>query len=100
MPKSYYDEIIGGLSLNLGGGGEIASKITNVGSERQYSKNKGNNQGIKISLQATVSKLLGDAIVYDKKERLLVLELDTVQDAVRALNVLPFGLGYKIYLLD
>lgn len=100
MPKSYYDETIGGLSLNLGGGGEIASKITNVGSERQYSKNKGNNQGIKISLQATVSKLLGDAIVYDKKERLLVLELDTVQDAVRALNVLPFGLGYKIYLLD
>jgi hypothetical protein len=102
MPKTYYDETLGGLSLNLSTGGV---NITNIGSgggnEKQFSNNKNKQpQGLKLSIQNTVSKLLGDAIVYDKKERKLVLELDSVRDAAQALNVLPFGLGYKIYLLD
>lgn len=47
-----------------------------------------------------VHKLLADSIKYDKRDRSLVLEVDTIQDAIRALNILPFGLGYKIYLLN
>lgn len=101
MPKSYQSQSIGGLSIDFKGMnvGITSPKDSN---ERQYSnKNKGNNNsGFKVSLQATVSKLLGEAITYNKKERLLVLELDSVKDAAQALTVLPFGLGYKIYLLD
>lgn len=46
------------------------------------------------------NKLLGDAIKYDKASRLLVLEFSSIEDAIHALNILPFGLNYKIYLLD
>lgn len=53
-----------------------------------------------IDLSYEVSELLGDAILYDKKSRSLVLEFSTIQDAIRALNILPFGIGYKIYLLN
>lgn len=51
-------------------------------------------------LNYEVSELLGDAIKYDKKERSLVLEFSSIQDAIKALDILPFGLGYKIYLLN
>lgn len=51
-------------------------------------------------LSYTVQELLGKAIKYDKKSRSLVLEFDTIEDAINALNILPFGLGYKIYLLN
>lgn len=53
-----------------------------------------------INISYEVQTLLGDAIKFDKKSRLLVLEFDTISDAIRALNILPFGLGYKIYFLD
>ena len=51
-------------------------------------------------LKYTVTELLGDAIKYDKKERSLVLEFSSIRDAIYALNVLPFGLNYNIYLLN
>jgi hypothetical protein len=53
-----------------------------------------------MDLTVKVQELLGDAIVYDKKSRTLVLEFDSIRDAIQALNILPFGLNYKIYLLD
>lgn len=53
-----------------------------------------------VDLSVERTKLLGEAIKYDKKSRLLVLELDSIGDAIRALNILPFGLNYNIYLLD
>lgn len=53
-----------------------------------------------LSINQEVHELLGKAIKYDKKERSLVLEFKEIQYAIRALNILPFGLGYKIYLLD
>lgn len=52
-----------------------------------------------FNVTKTVHKLLGDAIKYDKPGRSLVLEFDSIQDAIAALNILPFGLNYKIYLL-
>lgn len=51
-------------------------------------------------LKYEVHTLLGDALKYDKRDRSLVLEFNTIDDAIRALNILPFGLGYKIYLLN
>lgn len=42
----------------------------------------------------------GETLEYDKKDRSIVLEFDSIQDAIGALNILPFGLNYKVYLLD
>lgn len=53
-----------------------------------------------ISLKYKVTELLGDVIKYDKPSRSLILEFGSIDDAINALNVLPFGLNYKIYLLD
>lgn len=53
-----------------------------------------------LNLSTPVTKLLGEAIRYDKKSRSLVLEFSSINDAINALNILPFGLNYKIYLLD
>lgn len=51
-------------------------------------------------LNYEVHRLLGEAIEYNKAERRLVLEFQTIEDAINALNILPFGLGYNIYLLN
>lgn len=51
-------------------------------------------------LRYEIHSLLGDALKYDKRDRSLVLEFSTIEDAIRALNILPFGLGYKLYLLN
>ena len=55
---------------------------------------------VRASIQTTIQNLLGDAIKYSKPERLLVLEFSSIDDAVKALNILPFGINYKIYILD
>lgn len=53
-----------------------------------------------LSINREVKELLGEAILYDKKSRSLVLEFKDIRSAIQALNILPFGLNYKIYLLD
>lgn len=53
-----------------------------------------------LDIKYQVNELLGDAIKYDKVERLLVLEFPSINNAIDALNILPFGLNYKIYILD
>lgn len=53
-----------------------------------------------IEIRKEVQTLLGEAIKYDKTSRSLVLEFDSIQDAINALNILPFGIDYKIYLLN
>ena len=53
-----------------------------------------------VDLSYQVNKLLGEALLYDKVSRTLVLEFDSIRDAINALNVLPFGINYKLYLLD
>jgi hypothetical protein len=86
------------------------------GGEKKYSDTRvklfakgGNGEGfyinsqitpVRASIQTTIRNLLGDAIKYSKPERLLVLEFSSIDDAVRALNILPFGINYKIYILD
>lgn len=46
------------------------------------------------------TKRLGETIMYDVKSRSVVLEFPSIENAVRALDILPFGLNYKMYLLD
>lgn len=53
-----------------------------------------------IDLNYETTELTGETLKYDKRERSLVLEFPTVQDAVRSLKILPFGLNYKVYLLN
>lgn len=53
-----------------------------------------------FNLKYQVQELLGEAIKYDKPSRSLVLEFPSIDSAIDALNILPFGLNYKIYLLD
>lgn len=72
-------------------------------------KNKQNNDGggfakasfsPNVDFSYEVRSLLGEAVKYDRKSRSVVLDFSTIRDAIYALNILPFGLGYKIYLLD
>lgn len=51
-----------------------------------------------INYETTVPR--GDTLDYNKKDRSIVLEFDSILDAINALNILPFGLNYKVYLLD
>lgn len=51
-------------------------------------------------LSYNTKELKGETLKYDKKERSLVLEFPDIRSAIDALNILPFGLNYKIYLLD
>ena len=61
------------------------------------------NSGIdfgRVSIEREMTIPRGETLEYDKKERSIVLEFDSIPDAVAALNILPFGLNYNIYLLD
>src|SRR5574344_1032693 len=53
-----------------------------------------------ISLERQVLRLKGEVVSYDKAERRLVLDFTSISDAIASLNVLPFGINYKVYLLD
>ena len=53
-----------------------------------------------IDLSYESSELTGETLKYDKRERSLVLEFPSVQDAVKALKILPFGINYRVYLLN
>ena len=54
----------------------------------------------KVGLYKDKEEKIGTAIKYDIKSRSLVLEFGSIENAVKALNILPFGINYKIYLLD
>lgn len=83
------------------------------GKQREFSNKKNNNNnggggqdfssGIEpwnAEITYDTTKPKGDTLLYDKKSRTLVLEFEELKDAVGALNILPFGLNYDIYLLD
>lgn len=41
-----------------------------------------------------------ETIEYDLKSRSLVLEVNSIRDAINVLNVLPFGINYRLYLVS
>lgn len=125
LPSRVYDENLFNATLNVGFDGAPIQKNnsetetrTTLFKEKTFgNKNKkknnnggngdgGNRGGLKsnlnfpINVSYEVKKLLGEAVNYDKNSRSLVLEFETIQDAINAINILPFGMNYKIYLLD
>jgi hypothetical protein len=76
--------------------------------QKNFSKSKNNgpaplvkaNLPVYADISYNVDRLLADAVSYDLKSRSLVLEVDSIRDAINVLNVLPFGINYKLYLLN
>lgn len=102
LPSRPYDKTL--LKLNAKVGKKLFSDTLG---EKIFGKGDGDggnafNVGanLPIDISVIVNQLLGEAIKYDKPSRSLVLEFNTIYDAINALNILPFGINYKIYLLD
>jgi hypothetical protein len=116
LPERVYDKRLGNATLNFNMG-LFAPGQNNNNNNNQKQKNmsvvfkqkefKGGGAPPTISASVSpsinltyeVRELLGEAVKYDKKERSLVLEFQSIEDAIRALNILPFGINYNIFLL-
>ena len=111
LPNKVYDERLLGMQLNFNGSipkekneSEIATKKSEIFRQKEF----GNGPpptvvgtiSPYINITHEVEEIIGDAVEYDKKSRSLVLEHNSIQDAIKALNILPFGINYKIYLLS
>jgi hypothetical protein len=103
------------IDLSSTGGGSNNNGGGNNNNNNQKKKNKGNNKfpqqkqyslfnpklsGLSFALSRDVKESLGEVILYDKKSRIAVLEFKNINDAIKALYILPLGLNYKLYLLD
>lgn len=99
-----YDKHLLDLSLSFKGGAARSKLFSNNKNNKKQQDNaptfRTELKTPYLSLSKEVTELLGEAIRYDKKDRSLVLEFKDIPNAIRALNILPFGLSYKIYLLD
>ena len=105
-----YDDKLGKVSLRLNGG-IFRKSFSNIegtlfqkefkggggGGEKPVISAEGSND---IYLNVKRREVLGETFSYSKAQRSLVLEFKTINDAIDALNILPFGLNYQIYLLD
>lgn len=108
LPGRTNVERLGKISFNFknntgGGDGkkrDKKKKKDNRGGNQQHNFSIEGSYNYQADIQLEVQNLLGEAIKYDKKARELILEFDSVQDAIRALNILPFGIRYKTYLLE
>ncbi len=98
-------------SISISGGIFRQKNNSEIKLGQKEFKGNGNNNGPKPAISATINPVYadiqyettvpkGETIDYDKKSRSIVLEFDNVGDAIGALNILPFGLNYKVYLLD
>ena len=112
LPERVYDKRLGNASINFNMGlFAPSSKDNQVQKQKNMSivfkqkEFKGAPPTISASVSPNVNltyevrELLGEAVKYDKKERSLVLEFKTIDDAIRALNILPCGINYNIFLL-
>ena len=96
----------GGNNGRQGGRGQNPN---NKNDQRKKKENEGGPVKMNIDTKVGVEphyleyesrEIKGDVVKYDKKERSLVLEFTTIKDAIESLDILPFGLDYKVYLLD
>ena len=120
LPEKIYDKKLGNANLNVNVGsfapGSKNNNPNNGGQQKSFSEvifrqkdfGKGGGQpptiganlSPSINFTYTVRELSGKTLKYDKKERSLVLEFNSINDAINALNILPFGINYNIYLLS
>lgn len=95
LPGRTYDNKLARLQLKFN-----KSAFDNTTSGKKPVPNIISEFSPNVDLSVKVNEILGDAILYDKSSRSLVLEFNSIQNSIKALNILPFGLNYKIYLLD
>ena len=113
LTDKQYDKRLGDFQVNLKSGNLFDSQERNYSEILEQREFKGGYPFWKpqmsadfrpdrdaMSISYLVKESLGEAIVNDKKTRTVVLEFKSIQDAIRVLNLLPFGLNYKIYILD
>ena len=107
LPGRTNIERLGKISFNFknntGGNNQQQKKKDKKNKKKPWEQHNFSIEGsynYQADIQLEVQNLLGEAIKYDKKSRELILEFDSVQDAIRALNILPFGIRYKTYLLE
>ena len=99
---------LGNASFTMNGTIKAFSEV--VEKQKEFDNKKGGGDGgpgiktsfrpVEASIQIETTRPQGETLLYDKKARTIVFEFDSIRDAVQALNILPFGLNYKIYLLD
>ena len=115
LPERVYDKRLGNATLNFNMGLFAPGQKNNNNNQKQknmsvvFRQKEFKGGGVPPTISASVSpsinltyevrELLGEAVKYDKKERSLVLEFKSIDDAIRALNILPFGINYNIFLL-
>jgi hypothetical protein len=115
LPEKVYDKKLGNATLNINVGNFAPDKGGNNNNNNQQKNfsevtfRQKEFKGAPPTISATISpsinltyevrELLGDAVKYDKKERSLVLEFSSIDDAITALNILPFGINYNVFLL-
>jgi hypothetical protein len=111
LPERVYDKRLGNANLNINvgtfapGTKDLKQKSMSVVFRQKEFKGGGAPPTISASVSPSINltyevrELLGDAVKYDKKERSLVLEFKTIDNAIQALNILPFGINYNIFLL-
>jgi hypothetical protein len=116
LPERVYDKRLGNATLNFNMGlfapgtknnnqGQQQKNMSVVFKQKEFKGGGGPPPTVSasvspsINLTYEVKELLGDAVKYDKKERSLVLEFRSIEDAIKALNILPFGINYNIFLL-
>ena len=113
LPEHVYDKRLLNIKISLKNklfSEEEVLKYKLFNNNRNRNRNGngggGDNGGASFSsdlpfdLSIPVRELLGEALKYDKTSRSLVLEFSSIQDAIKAINILPFGLKYQIYLLE
>jgi hypothetical protein len=110
MPRGKgYDQNLGRIKLGLKGFSDNNNNNNNNNNNplNNNNKNKEGRLGFSLENEPCVSlsyrvngEELGKTIEYNKATRSLVLEFKRIDSAIECLNYLPFGFGYRIYLLD
>lgn len=98
-------EKVGKLTFKINTGDD--NNNNNNNNKNNKKNNKGKNFSVlsgkydySVDLQRDTRNPYGEVIKYDKKSRELIIECDSVRDAVYCLKILPFGFHYKRFLLD
>ena len=104
--KSYTIEELRNLGLIKG---NLSQKNNSDIEERLYDDKNDNkspkfgfvqNISVRKDLSTSSNKPLGTTVLYDKNSRSLVLEFNSIKDAVESLNYLPLGLSYDLYIVS
>lgn len=100
LPSYDRRKSVTGLKFRLGTG--IPKKKYFSEEQKEFGSGPAVESGLELypDLSYPTNEPKGETLKYDKKERSLVLEFPDIHSAVETLNILPFGLNYKIYLLD